>query len=246
VSRAGPHAGFLGDLRAAIGVWGRSPGLPIWSVVVLAGPVIILGAITRAECPGLTPGCGMLWTLAATTVLLPVLLFSIGWPGTERAWYLWGFQGNRMTPGTAWTLTWGYFGRFLRLGLVLMPLFIAPFVLMTIDRRWEVGLVVVTVLLDFGLTFVTPALAYSTGSALEALGIGLRVIRRTWPSSAPYVLVPPLAFQLLARLEPPTAFVADLGLQIAWVLTALLLKGAIARFYLRRFHPEDLQAVPPG
>jgi hypothetical protein len=48
------------------------------------------------------------------------------------------------------------------------------------------------------------------------------------------------------QTEEMSAFVADLGLQIAWVLTALLLKGAIARFYLQRFHPEDLEAVPPG
>ena len=237
------HAGFLGNLRAAMGVWGRSPGLPIWSFLVLAFPFIITGAIARAECPGLAPGCRMAWAGVATLVLLPVLLFSIGWPGTERAWYLWGFQGKRMTPGTAWTLTWGYVGRFLRLGLILSPPYIALIILITIDRSWEIGLVMVTVLLDFGLTFVTPALAYSTGSALEALGIGLRAVRQTWPAAAPYVLVPPLAFQALARLEPATSFLADIGLQSAWVLTALLLKGAIARFYLRRFHPKDLEAV---
>src|SRR6266436_2100774 len=57
---------------------------------------------------------------------------------------------------------------------------------------------VLVVPMDFALTFVTPALAYTTRSAARGRGIGFAMIRQTWPRCAFYVLCPPLAVNILS------------------------------------------------
>jgi hypothetical protein len=99
---------------------------------------------------------------------------------------------------------------------------------------YQVGFAVLFIAMDFALTFVTPALAYTTRSAVRALDIGVAMIRQEWPRSALYVLCPPLALNLLSYIFP----VGGLGLQLVLtsilVLMGLLAKGAIAAFYIRQ------------
>ncbi len=92
---------------------------------------------------------------------------------------------------------------------------------------------VLLVSMDFALTFVTPALAYTTRSAVRALRIGLAMIRQTWPRCAFYVLCPPLAVNILSVVYPVSIPGARLVLDVVLALAWLLAKGAIAAFYLR-------------
>ncbi len=94
-------------------------------------------------------------------------------------------------------------------------------------------MIVFFVAMDFALTFVTPALAYTTRSALRALGMGLVMIRQAWPRCALYVLCPPLALNLLHLVYPVGSVTVGLAISSVLVVVSLLAKGAIAAFYLR-------------
>jgi len=98
---------------------------------------------------------------------------------------------------------------------------------------FHVGAGLFLLAMDFALTFVTPALAYTTRSALRAMGIGVAMIRQTWPRSALYVLCPPLALNLLHMIHPFSGRTVGLAISSVLVVVSLLAKGAIAAFYLR-------------
>jgi len=108
---------------------------------------------------------------------------------------------------------------------------------------------VLAIVTDFSLTFVTPALAYTTRSAVRAVRIGFAMIGQTWPRSALYVLCPPLALNLLNYVFPFGGLVLQLTTTFVVTLVGLLAKGAIAAFYLRErgSYSEDGAAyrVPP-
>src|SRR5437870_12274959 len=113
----------------------------------------------------------------------------------------------------------------------------------------QVGMAAVVVAMDFALTLVTPALAYTTRSAVRAVRIGFAMIGQTWPRSALYVLCPPLALNLLNYVSPFGGLVLQLTTTFVVTLVGLLAKGAIAAFYLRErgSYSEDGAAyrVPP-
>ena len=48
---------------------------------------------------------------------------------------------------------------------------------------FQVSFAALAIVMDFALTFVTPALAYTTRSVVRAWDIGLAMIRQTWPRS---------------------------------------------------------------
>jgi hypothetical protein len=193
-------------------------------------------------------------------ISLPLVIFGIGWVGTERIWYLRLFGGKTLNRSEAWTFTWKFFARYLRLGLLFAliygPVMIYVFVVafqkalkdpQTLGRPEALATRVgapfllaslLTVVLDFVLTFVTPALAFTTAKVSQALGVGLRTIVAQWSRSLLYVVVPPLAIFMAARLSPA-------GFVNPWLRAALIpltsvfnlwFKGATAAFYLRR-HP---------
>jgi hypothetical protein len=171
------------------------------------------------------------------------------------------FSGQQIELSEVWDLSWRYLGRFFTLGLVaalvLLPFGIIFYVVAVGAalasrppgetaseafrhvRYWPSALIFVipTIVVDFGLTFVTPALAYTTASIDRARRIGLSMVRTTWPENALYVLFPPLALQLVANLP----FSIDRGSRLLLgasslvvVLLNLVAKGATAAFYLRR------------
>ena len=174
-------------------------------------------------------------------------LLALGWSGAERRFFRDRRDGTNVTLHQLLALVPCFSGRFLRLG-ILVGIVTAPIVaiaIVTSARLVSLGMarsaaaalhiemVTTMVAVDLALTFVTSALVFTTDSAVEALRIGLRMIRQTWPRSGLYVLCPPLALNMLnamyVRHLPVVTLVAAVGL----VVLALMAKGATAAFYLR-------------
>jgi hypothetical protein len=65
----------------------------------------------------------------------------------------------------------------------------------------------------------------------------LAVVREQWPACAYYVLVPPLAIQMVLRVVPQDELnvVALLGLHMVTATIALICKGATMLFYVDRY-----------
>jgi hypothetical protein len=228
---------FANDLKQALNAWKSSPWLPVTSLcVALLGQVEVLVSSSAL----------------AFVALFASLFFSIGYVGTERIWYLRIFSGKSLTPNRVLELSWDFLGRYLVLGLMFFwPVWVFTIggVLLLHGAKlpvwYWVGAYCLVTAADFALTFVTPALAYSTRKATQATRIGMGMIREYWPATATYVLVPPLAILLLARFNPQHLNPAGVVLTTAAsTLLNLLMKGATAAFYLRR-HPavSDYGAV---
>jgi hypothetical protein len=234
---------FLADLQTAFAAWRVAPLLPVFSLSVAAlsqgfsDTVIWVGDKTNQNV-------GLLGLVELA--FLVIGLFSLGSVGTERLWYRRAWQGEgHMSAGEVWSLSWQFVGRYLVLGLYCgAPLAVIFWIWLAHafpSRRFSpfaggylVALYVVFALIDFALTFVTPALAYTTRRARTAIRIGWRLIARTWPASAMYVVVPPLAVLTVARANPGhlNPVVALLPVMLVTLIN-LLMKGATAAFYLR-------------
>jgi hypothetical protein len=215
---------FGADLRQALRVWARQPLLPIISVVYWTVPVT--GNSTDV-----------------TSVLILVVFFVfLGWPGTEREWYRRAFANEVFPLSAIWPTSRRFFGPFLRLGLLLLPV---GFPLLIVYGIWYESspvlaygaFLLVIFIFDVALTFVTPALTFTTSSAANAIYIGLSMLRACWPAAAPYALTPALFIILGTQivLEPLIGPVGALIAQALAGLLALAIKGATVAFYLR--HP---------
>jgi len=220
---AASHADdFVADLRQALGVWSRQPLLPIISILFWTLPAAVRGS-----------------DAAYFVISIAGFLF-LGWPGTEREWYRRAFSGETFPPSEIWPTSRRFFGPFFRLGLLLSPI-VVPLIFALALWAQDAPLVAIGVplilffILDVGLTFVTPALTFSTSSARSALSIGLSMLQSHWPAAAPYALTPALIFILGTQslLEPTVgAGGAVVGTAVAG-LFSLALKGATVAFYLR-------------
>ena len=229
---------LVDDVGQALAVWREQPALPVMSA--------LYGVLTALSASG-----GALWL----SIFSYVLLAFIGWVGVERLWYLRAFTGRQMTPGEALRWSLRYFGRFFRLFLLgfmaMVPIMAVPmFVVISRtdqalhpggDARLRLALFLyfaaVALVVDFALTFVTPALVYSTDSAIDAVRIGFRLLRATWPHAAPYVVLPPLAVAFLMR--GPAGAIGLLGdaIIVLSALLTLLARGTICAYYLRIMTP---------
>jgi len=252
-----PLRAWLTDLRRAWAVWRRTPVLPLISAAVaVAGFVPNLVAPTPRGC-GATghPACasGSAGAYAGLSALVfPVALYSIGFFGAERWWYSQVSSGVVPRAAMLWRVSWSYFWRFVRLGLITAVLAIPVVVCLVAARhstsRTSIGWGVWSFALDVAYTFVTPALAFSTDSAWSAFRIGARTLRRLWPRDWVYALIPPMAFTILTRAIPhafgPRLATAAAG-AVAQVLTALF-AGATAMLYLREIDPEAPQRLRHG
>ncbi len=220
---------FKGDLQASLRAWRIAPLLPLTSVLLFLSSYV--------PDPW--------WWLA-----LPVFLFTIGWFGTERIWYLRIYWGESISTRELWRMTWAFFWRFVRLGvlaaIVWSPVLILAFRNIANDPDpaeeafstptvWITS-AILTVVIDFVLTFVTPALAFSTRRVREALRLGLRMLRDHWPQTAWYALVPPLAILLMFRVTEPSSlsFAGRMAISSGSILLNLWFKGATTAFYLPR------------
>lgn len=205
------------DVRSAVAVWRAHPYLPLLTT-----------ALWIAESVRLWP------------VVVVALLVRAGWPGVERIWYLRAFDGATVEPGEVVRFWRAFFWRFVRLGLVVATPWVVVFAVLrphATTQRLLAMLAVFSIIVDFGLTFVTPALTFSTRRVTVALRLGLRTIRQEWPRCALYVLAPPLALETLLGLGwiVPRGSVASYALSGIAVVAGLAFKGATAAFFLRRY-----------
>lgn len=229
------QAAFLDDVRRVLRVWRRTPLLPL---VTLAVAVVALLAGV---------GNGAVAALATVGSLLLV-----GWPGAERLWYLRLWTGRSLSPAEAWRATLRCFGRFFVLALTVGLAFavLAIPMLVGVVRTVDVdgGTLALTELplwihvygallgvLGYALlTFVTPAIVYSSKHVSEAIPIGLRLLRVSWPRTAAYVLVPAVLAgtpAVFLGLEPVGAWT------VVWTAISTLAlavgRGTVAAYYLR-------------
>lgn len=229
------EAAFLEDLARALRVWREQPALPATTSVFA-----LLTALASSDVAG-----GALTGLAGL-----VAFVFLGYVGSERLWYLHAFTGRRLSTRAALRAALSYWPRFVRLGLLVslvsLPLYvvIAP-ALIDAGRDASNGgtgdvplwvllyIAATSLLVDFALTFVTPALVYNTRRARVAARIGLRLLRRTWPHAAVYVLIPPFAVLLMTRFSSGPVGWGGVALIVGSTLLNLLAKGATAAYYLR-------------
>ena len=231
------QAAFLDDVERTLRAWRRAPLLPVLTLAV-AG----VGLLGSTGIP----------SLAALGSVLGLLL--VGWPGVERLWYLRLWTGRSLTPGEAVAATLRCFGRFFVLGLVVFAAFgvlglpaIIGFLRTvefasdgtpTFPDRLPVWVAVYSLLLGLAgyvlLTFVTPAIVYSSKRVRDAIPIGLRLLRVSWPRTAAYALVPALLTSIpwlsfsLQDFQTANPVGALFG-----ALVLLLGRGAVAAYYLR-------------
>jgi hypothetical protein len=223
------QAGFGEDLLRAIRVWRAHPQLPLLSIAIW-----IPASSTDVDASSIN-----------TVLVLPVVLFAIGWSGTECSWYAHSFSGQGLGLRAAWRITWAYFGRFFGLGVLLGLGFLALTSVALASGNWEPRLVAVAAAACGGaMTFMIPALAFSTRSPGAGIQMGLDTLGKTWPGSAPYVVFS--AIPILIATWPWAAVPAG-GLWPGAVfgLVNLAAKGTAASYYLRRVGGERPAEPPP-
>ena len=226
------RVGFVADVASAAKALLSQPSVPLVSLAVWLLPSVIIASTV----PGHRSVGPVLAIMLATTV------FQLGWYGAERVFFQRRFHGEPVAVRHLLGLVGPFIGRFFAVGLpfgiVLSGFFFAAF---SVHRPgggpmpgwFHVGAALLLLGMDFALTFVTPALAYTTRSASRAMGIGFAMIRQTWPRSALYVLCPPLALNLLHLIHPVSNSAVQWAINPLLLFVSLLAKGAIAAFYLR-------------
>jgi hypothetical protein len=239
-------------LTNALRAWRGAPLLPVSSVLITLGSTALDRTVS-------TP-----YPLLIVAVIL-TSVFTAGWFGTERIWYLRAYRGERIRLVELWTLTRAFALRFVWLGLLIFGPMSVVFMLVVLwlvrssfvghqpppgestIRTMVVVMFLLNVPLDVFLTFVTPVLAYSTRRIWKALGIGWRVLRDEWPKSTGYALVPPLAILISLQILPESALgkLGNIVLGGFSVLLNLWFKGASAAFYLRHYYVGDTGAAFP-
>jgi hypothetical protein len=177
-------------------------------------------------------------------LLLPVSLFAVGFRATARLWYLRIWRDSQLAVGQAWSVSWRFLGRMFVLGLiVVVPMAVVVglgYAAASASGLSRLAALTAAVaasgfVADVVLTFIVPALVFSTPSAGIACQLGLRMLRQHWRHAWPYLITPPLALQAVSQL--PLAVndlpVVYLALQVVISLIDLAFKGAIAAYYLR-------------
>jgi len=223
----------------------RKPGVAVVSVLYWSGSAVFTPLMARqAKNP--------LALLVGAIVAMTISFFWMGWLGAERTFFRLRLEGKEVTLRHLLGGSPVFIGRFFALGLLAGMMAVpatgvaagvaAALTASSIEalalRATVVNVIVVlvTVLVDFAFTFVTPALVFTTSSATKAIGIGFRMIRQTWPRSGLYVLCPPLALNMLNVMFPIRLPLVTLVSTAAFAVLALVAKGATAAFYLRE-HP---------
>lgn len=227
---------FWGDVKKAVGTWRVVPALPLITVLV--------------QLPSALQKLHPLWGLA----IFPLGIFYVGFVGTERLWYLRVWAGETLTPREIWRVTWGYVGRYFALALLvavpgIVGYLVLGFLLGLLDFDPTLGrtitMIIVGIATDVALTFVTPALAFSTNHASEAIGDGLKFLKAQGRRALAYALVPPLLALALLQRTPDSALsgLPRVTLAIVGTLVYLACKGATAAKYLRH-HEVNKDALP--
>jgi hypothetical protein len=239
---------FKSDLLTSLKAWTVAPLLPVISILFLF-PYFLPVQSLAVQSPDET--VNFPWW--AYCIGLAYVLILAGWFGTERIWYLRIYRGHPISPIELLKFTCAFMGRFVRLALLIgvlaIPLEIIFWIVgwtnepgnleVSSSMVWTTA--AVSVLIDFTLTFVTPAIVFSTRKAVEALKIGVLMLRTEWPQSAGYALVPSLALFVLVPVTSPDSLNSGVQMLIGvgCVLLNLWFKGATVAFYLRRHEVGD-------
>jgi hypothetical protein len=223
---------FLGDLSSAATALVRQPSVALVSILFWSAPIVAGALSAGSKRPSL-------WVTCFTGALG---LFWFGWAGAERIFFLRQLQMKPVSLKHLIALVTSFLGRFFSLALLCggaLACMALLAVLVGVKPRshpvaFRVCTISFVVALDFALTFVPSALAFSTRSAREALRIGFAMIRQSWPRCGLYVFCPPLALNV-ANLAGPSHLLwgEQLAITAALTMVGLLAKGATAAFYLR-------------
>jgi hypothetical protein len=216
---------FARDLRWSVRAWTVDPRLPVAAFSVATVEIVWLATLrsdsASAEVVSLASFAALVWLA--------------GFRGVERVWY------DRI--GLGWRFSWSDIrkcngdlrSRFIRLGiLVIIPVGLAVTPLKHAPAGVRYGVTgAVWFMVDALLTFVTVQLALITSSVREAIAGGLSVLRRTWPSCALYVLLPPLGLQLLIETGAGFGTASRAAAAVVVAPIALACRGATVRYYDR-------------
>ena len=220
---------FVADVSFAARALIDQPAVLIVSVLLWSFPVI---ASAAGKAPNKSPG-----VLLAD---LAIVLFWLGWSGAERIFFLRHLEKKSVTVGELLGYCLSFFGRFFKLGVLLGSAALGLILFMIVSRRIEphslrfkLGSAIFMAAVDFVLTFVPSALAFTTRSVRRSLRIGLQMIGRTWPRCGLYVLCPPLALNFVNTIYPTHLTGVRLVVTAGLTALGLLAKGATAAFYLR-------------
>jgi hypothetical protein len=220
---------FVADVSFAARALISQPTVLIVPLLLWCFPII---ANAAGRTPHKTPG-----VLLAD---LALVLFWLGWAGAERIFFLRHLEKKPVTVEELLGYCVSFFGRFFALAVLLgIVAFGLTLFMMTCDWaplhafKFELGLAISMAAVDFVLTFVPSALAFTTRSVRRSLRIGLRMIGRTWPRCGLYVLCPPLALNFVNTIYPMHLTSVRLVVTAGLTVLALLAKGATAAFYLR-------------
>lgn len=242
----GSREEFAGDLRFAVGAWGRAPYLPVIAALFF-GPVYggNRDPVVTYELADVTLAPVLL--AIAIVVFIAFVVFVIGWSGAERLAYARLAEGDPAPFGEMLAAAWGYVGRFLVLGLLLLvPMLLLSALLSVAATVMGVELLgegLAELALFVVLTFVTPALALDDLRPTEALGRGWRVLRSQGMAARWYAFTGPLVLVTLTVLAS-----IRLPARADWLIAAVAgvwgstLRGATVAAYLRLSQSEDLEA----
>jgi hypothetical protein len=198
-------------------------------------------------------GSPYLWTR------LPFAAFALGFLGMQREWYATAFVGGRPSPRRIWTRSWRYFIRFLPIAVasiaawvLLLGLVVLPLVLRSatdfgsIRLRVEITVTIWSFVVDFVLTFVMPALVFTTANPFKAFAIGMRYLRRAWRAVRWHALVPPMAIIVVGQMirGGHTGIAYGVTITLLGAMLNLLFKGAQLRAYLA--HASELGVTVDG
>jgi hypothetical protein len=238
--------GFVADFVWAARAVFSQPSVLLVTFALCCGQVLAVSVARHEHHVGLAALAGLVF-----------FTVGLGWDGVERAFFQRRREGRPVRLPELLISAPSFIARFARLGflvgLATCPLALggvslalmfsatgAPRLAVAASR---IGSMAQLIAIDLVLTFATSALVFTTRSAWDALRIGLRMIRETWPRSALYVLCPPLALSTFNAIYRNHVSVAPWLVTTALlVLLALLTKGATAAFYLRE-RPASPDAV---
>jgi hypothetical protein len=239
IPQRGPSwACYWGDLKTSARLLWASPFLVLLTAALFAA--FELGA-HRAPPRAL-------WALSE----LAAGVFLAGFTGTERVWFVRKLRRTSIQPSEVWGLSWRFFWRFVRLGLLASIVYIPAIavIVATTHRQVashprpislggdaQVATIATVLVLDFLGTFVVPALSLSVSTVGQSLRLGWRVTKQLWPTNAWYLFAPGLTVTAIVGILPASTLPLGTAVVVGVVSTMLGLwfKGAISAFYLRSF-----------
>lgn len=242
----GTIAEFRADAALAVGVWRSAPYLVIVALVLRSYPPL---SFFEGPTPQNTPVTAEVADagLALLLVVVAVIMFLLtaGWSGAERLVYAWTWAGIDTDFRRAVSAAWGFVGRFLVLGLLLLiPLIVAGLILsVALEPRMTTALT--SFLIGVVLTFVIPVLSYDEERPTVALRLGVRMLRIQGRRAVWYAVIGPAALGLIVQIEAAVPAFR----WVSWIVIALLalaLRGATAAAYLRLTRAEGIAAPPPA